>query len=129
MMTEGFVLAMLGIMEAILTSVVTFLLTRRKYRVEVHGGEIENSGHQIDNEQNKLDFYIKLVSDNKQKLDELSDENKDLRKQVAEMRSVVFGMLGQICTDMICQSRKFDQEQCPYYEQLFKLNRDGAETE
>lgn len=129
MMTEGFILAMLGIIEAVLTSVVTFLLTRRKYKTEVVGNE-------IDNKHKDLSFYIDLVNDNKQKLDELQyenkelrDENKELRKEMAEMRSVVFGMLQQVCTDMMCQSRKFDQQQCPYYETIFNLKRDGTETE
>lgn len=128
-METGVLLAIVGQMETIIAAIVTFFLTRRKYRVEVEGGKIENSGHQIDNKHNDLDFYIKLVSDNEVRLDDLSQENKDLRKEVAEMRSVVFGMLSQICTDMMCQHRKFDQETCPYYDTIFKMKKDGTETE
>lgn len=123
-MESGIILALIGLAEAVITSVVTFLLTRRKYKTEVHGGEIENDGHQIDNKHNDLDFYIKLANDNKEKLDELSDENKELRKEVAELRQVMFGMLQQICTDMMCQKRKFDQEQCPYYETIFSFRKE-----
>lgn len=126
---ESIILALVGLGEAIITAIVTFLLTRRKYKTEVQGGQIENEGHQIDNRHNDLDFYIKLANDNKEKLDELSVENRDLRKEMAEMRAVVFGMLQQICTDMMCQNRKFDQQSCPYYEKVFNLQRDGAEIQ
>lgn len=126
-MESGILLALIGIGEAILTSIVTFLLTRRKYKTEVQGGQIENTGHEIDNKHNDLDFYIKLANDNKEKLKELSQENRDLRKEMAEMRTVVFGMLQQVCTDILCQERKFDQEQCPYYETIFKLHDENRE--
>lgn len=66
-----------------------------------------------------------MVNDNKLQLKELQEQNQYLRREIAEMRSVVFGMLSQICTDVMCQNRKFDQEQCPYYEMLFKLKKDG----
>lgn len=121
---EGIILAFIGIVEAVITSLITFILTRRKYKAEVKGSEIENDGHQIDNSHNTLDFYIKLVDDNKKKLDELQVENQYLRQEMAEMRTVVFGMLSQICTDMMCQNRKFDQASCPYYDKVFKLQTD-----
>ena len=124
-MDNTILLALIGLGEAVITSVVTFLLTRRKYKTEVKGSEIQNDGMQIDNDQKDLQFYIQMVNDNKLQLKELQEQNQYLRREVAEMRSVVFGMLSQICTDMMCQNRKFDQEQCPYYEMLFKLKKDG----
>lgn len=129
-MDNTILLALIGLGEAVITSVVTFLLTRRKYKTEVKGSEIQNDGMQIDNDQKDLQFYIQMVNDNKLQLKELQEQNQYLRREVAEMRSVVFGMLSQICTDVMCQNRKFDQEQCPYYEMLFKLKKDGeSETE
>ena len=124
-MDNTILLALIGLGEAVIISVVTFLLTRRKYKTEVKGSEIQNDGMQIDNDQKDLQFYIQMVNDNKLQLKELQEQNQYLRREVAEMRSVVFGMLSQICTDMMCQNRKFDQEQCPYYEMLFKLKKDG----
>lgn len=121
-MDNTVLLALIGIAEMVITSVVTFLLTRRKYKTEVVGNE-------IDNKHKDLAFYIDLANDNKQKLDELQEENKELRnenrelrKEMAEMRSVVFGMLSQICTDMMCQKRVFDKEQCPYFGTIFNLS-------
>lgn len=127
-MSEAILLAIIGIAEMVLTSVVTFLLTRRKYRNEVKEGQIHNDGYQIENDEKKFDLYVKMINDNEMRIDNLQEENRDLRRQVAEMRSVVFGMLQQVCTDMMCQSRKFDQQQCPYYDTLFSL-RKNDETE
>jgi len=42
---EGIILAFIGIVEAVVTSLITFVLTRRKYKAEVKGNEIENDGH------------------------------------------------------------------------------------
>lgn len=119
-MDSTVLLSLIGLGEAIITSVVTFLLTRRKYKTEVKGGEIENQGNQIDNDRKDLQFYIDMVEDNKAQLAELQKENREQRREIAEMRSVVFSMLQQICTDMMCQSRQFDREKCPYYDQIFK---------
>lgn len=69
-----------------------------------------------------------MINDNKQKMDELSKENFELRREMAELRSVVFSMLQQICTDMMCQNREFDREKCPYYETIFKQAREAGET-
>lgn len=128
-MESGILFTIIGVVEGVLTAVVTFLLTRRKYSAEVKGNEIDNDGHKIENEHRDLDFYIKMTKDNKVKLNELSDENMDLRRQVAEMRSIVLGMLQQICTDMMCQNRKFDAQSCPYYNNIFKTNKQQEETD
>lgn len=127
-MDSTIILSLIGLGEAVITSLVTFLLTRRKYKTEVKEGEIHNDGYQIENDEKKFDLYVKMINDNNIRIDELQEENRDLRRQVAEMRSVVFSMLQQICTDMMCQNRKFDQAQCPYYDTLFKLNQTQNEN-
>lgn len=43
-MDNTILLALIGLGEAVITSVVTFLLTRRKYKTEVKGSEIQNDG-------------------------------------------------------------------------------------
>lgn len=122
-MDNTILLALIGIFEMIFTSLVTFLLTRRKYRNEVKEGEIHNDGYKIDNDEKKFNLYIKMINENEKRIDRLQKENDNLSLQIAEMRSVVFGMLQQVCTDMMCQNRKFDQASCPYYDTVFKLNK------
>ena len=128
-MDNTILLALIGIFEMILTSLVTFLLTRRKYRNEVKEGEIHNDGYKIDNDEKKFNLYIKMINENEKRIDRLQKENDNLSLQIAEMRSVVFGMLQQVCTDMMCQNRKFDQASCPYYDTVFKLNKDDDTEE
>lgn len=128
-MDNTILLALIGIFEMVLTSLVTFLFTRRKYKNEVKEGEIHNDGYKIDNDEKKFNLYIKMINENEKRIDRLQKENDDLSLQIAEMRSVVFGMLQQVCTDMMCQNRKFDQASCPYYDTVFKLNKGEDDTE
>lgn len=128
-MDNTILLALIGIFEMVLTSLVTFLLTRRKYKNEVKEGEIHNDGYKIDNDEKKFNLYIKMINENEKRIDRLQNENDNLSLQIAEMRSVVFGMLQQVCTDMMCQNRKFDQASCPYYDTVFKLNKEEDDTE
>lgn len=128
-MDNTILLALIGIFEMVLTSLVTFLFTRRKYKNEVKEGEIHNDGYKIDNDEKKFNLYIKMINENEKRIDRLQKENDNLSLQIAEMRSVVFGMLQQVCTDMMCQNRKFDQASCPYYDTVFKLNKGEDDTE
>lgn len=128
-MDDTILLALIGIFEMVITSLVTFLLTRRKYKNEVKEGEIHNDGYKIDNDEKKFNLYIKMINENEKRIDRLQKENDNLSLQIAEMRSVVFGMLQQVCTDMMCQNRKFDQASCPYYDTVFKLNKEEDDTE
>lgn len=75
-----------------ITSLVTFLFTRRKYNAEAHGTEIENV-------QKTLQTYIDIVEDNKKRIDmyqselercdkeifALRTENRDLRNQLQNL--------------------------------------------
>lgn len=128
-MYNTILLTLIGIFEMAITSLVTFLFTRRKYKNEVKEGEIHNDGYKIDNDEKKFNLYIKMINENEKRIDRLQKENDDLSLQVAEMRSVVLGMLQQVCTDMMCQNRKFDQASCPYYDTVFKLNNEEDDTE
>jgi cell division protein YceG involved in septum cleavage len=92
-MDNTILLALIGIFEMVLTSLVTFLFTRRKYKNEVKEGEIHNDGYKIDNDEKKFNLYIKMINENEKRIDRLQKENDNLSLQIAEMRSVVFGML------------------------------------
>jgi chromosome segregation ATPase len=75
-----------------ITSLVTFLFTRRKYLAEVKGSDLENL-------QKSLQIYIDIVEDNKKRIDlyqaeiercnkevfALRTENRDLRNQLQSL--------------------------------------------
>ena len=77
-MNEAISLAIIGIVELIITSVVTFLLTKRKYHNEVKEGEIHNDGYKIENDEKKFDLYVKMINENEKHIDRLQEKNNNL---------------------------------------------------
>lgn len=59
----------------LITTIVSWFLAKKKYNVEVDGNVIENM-------QKSLDFYDKLSSDNKQRLEKAIEENKEMRSEM-----------------------------------------------
>lgn len=116
-MDNSILLALVGIGEAVITGIVTFLLTKKKYQSEV-------DGNIIDNMKESLEFYKQLSDDNKQRLEEVLEKNKRLEDEVDELRKVVFGMMSQICTDIMCQSRKAELSQLPLHGPSKALSED-----
>ena len=89
--TSTFIEALLG--TGVVSTVTTYLVTRKKYLTEVKTDELENL-------RRTLNLYIDIVEDNKKRLDDyqeqltkmnsrvtmLTDENISLRKEVKELR-------------------------------------------
>lgn len=92
--------AILG--TGILSTIVTFFLTRKKYLAEVSTIDIESM-------RKSLDFYIDMVDDNKkrieyyqneiercnQEMSKLRNENIDLRKQLQEVSNQVMYLMSK----------------------------------
>lgn len=106
-MTEAIILALIGIGEAIITAIVTFKLTKRKYNSEVDNNVINNM-------KESLDFYKQLSDDNKRRLDEVLQKNDKLESEVDDLRKQLFALMSQICTRVMCQERIIDPAICPY---------------
>ena len=101
-----------GIITNVVTGFFSWFLTRRKYNVEVKANDISNM-------QDSLEFYKKLSDDNKARLEDLLESNKELREQnsrletkcdkleekLDEMKSEVIKFMGQICLNMDCTLR------------------------
>lgn len=109
-MTE-LLIALIGVAGTILSSVLTFIFTKKKYHAEVDDNIIQNM-------QKSLDFYKKLSDDNSKRLEDVLQRNRQLEAEVADLRKIVLGMVTQICTDIMCQHRQIDQSACKYYEAL-----------
>lgn len=89
-----------------ISSLVTFLLARRKYLAEVKGSDLENL-------QKSLKIYIDIVEDNKKRIDlyqaeiercnkevfALRTENRDLRNQ---LQSLSLQIIRQTTPKPIC---------------------------
>lgn len=110
-----------------ISSLTAWFLARKKYIKEVEAMHIKNK-------QSDLDFYEDLSDDNRKRLHDLIDENRELReenirireenaqirvenaairaenaqmlKEVSEIKAVVNKMLDSVCVTMTCQMRK-----------------------
>lgn len=90
--------ALIGIMTSGATSWITWFLTKKKYNAEVDGAL-------LDNMKESLNFYKELSEDNKRRLEDVLDRNKQLEKEVSDLRRQVTAMLSTICTDLTCRHR------------------------
>ena len=90
-----------GLLTTIISSWTTWFFTRRKYNSEVDSNLINNM-------KESLDFYEKLSTDNRERLEEVLKRNAELEQEVGELRKQLFNLMSSICTDLTCQLRKRD---------------------
>ena len=88
-----------GLLTSIISSWTTWFFARRKYNSEVDSNLINNM-------KESLDFYEKLSSDNRERLEEVLKRNTELEQEVGELRKQLFNLMSSICTDLTCQLRK-----------------------
>lgn len=88
-----------GLLTTIISSWTTWFFARRKYNSEVDSNLINNM-------KESLDFYEKLSTDNKERLEEVLKRNAELEQEVGELRKQLFNLMSSICTDFTCQLRK-----------------------
>lgn len=114
-MTE-ILIAVIGVVSTTAGSWLSWFLARKKYNSEVDNNVISNM-------EASLEFYQKLSTDNKERLDSALQENKELRveitslqedninlrKEIEDLKSAVIQLTTQICTDLTCQFRVMSQ--------------------
>lgn len=88
-----------GLLTTIISSWTTWFFARRKYNSEVDNNLINNM-------KESLDFYEKLSTDNRERLEEVLKRNTELEQEVGELRKQLFNLMSSICTDLTCQLRK-----------------------
>ncbi len=99
----------------ILTTIVTHILTKRKYKAEVDKLSTEVQGDTIGNMDKSLEFYEKWVSNTNKRLDEvlrnqdrLIGENASLRDELNTVKEQTTRMSALLCTDLPCTKRVQD---------------------
>lgn len=87
------VMAIVGVICTGLSSLVTFLLTKRKYTVEV-------DSQQIKNVEDSFELYKKIMTDaikvQDDKIAILQKENDSLRNQVNQLQKIMIDMIGNL---------------------------------
>ena len=89
----------IGLITTIVSGWTSWLFARKKYDSEVDSNLISNM-------KESLDFYEKLSSDNRERLEEVLKRNAELEQEISELRKQMFNLMSSICTDLTCQLRK-----------------------
>lgn len=102
---------------AIAGTVVSHLLTKKKFIGEVEKLKAETDSDTIENMDKSLDFYEKFVEATNKRLDEvlhnqgrLITENNSLKEQVTEMDTKMSKLTSIICTKLTCVHREVDED-------------------
>lgn len=115
-MNEIIITSLIGLFTTIVSGISSWLLAKKKYNAEVDHSI-------IDNMKESLEFYQNLSNDNKDRLtealaenkqlrqdmDRISEENKELKRDIVQLRNQIVGLATSICTDLSCQLRKREQ--------------------
>jgi Mlc titration factor MtfA (ptsG expression regulator) len=100
-MNEVLLTGGVSILTSTISSIITWILARRKYNAEVNSTLISNL-------EETLEFYKKLSDDNKKRLDETIQRSTQLEVQVASLKDQIITMMNSICMDLSCTLRKRD---------------------
>lgn len=88
-----------GLVSTIVSGWTSWFFARRKYNSEVDNNLINNM-------KESLDFYEKLSTDNRERLEEVLKRNAELEQEIRDLRKQMFSLMNSICTDLTCQLRK-----------------------
>lgn len=70
---------------SIVTGLVTYLTTRRKYNAEIHGLRMNTDKTELENHKSMLDYYKMMFDDMSAKQKSLLDENRLLNAKINEL--------------------------------------------
>ena len=88
----------IGLVTTIVSGWTSWFFARKKYDSEVDSNLINNM-------KESLDFYEKLSTDNRERLEEVLKRNTKLEKEIGELRKQVFEVMTKICLNLECAVR------------------------
>ena len=87
-----------GLITSIVSSWTAWFFARKKYNSEVDLNLVEKM-------EKSLEFYRNLSDDNRARLEEITERNNELEKEVPELRKQVLNLTMNICMDLTCSNR------------------------
>ena len=87
-----------GLITSIVSSWTAWFFARKKYNSEVDLNLVEKM-------EKSLEFYRNLSDDNRARLEEITERNNELEKEVADLRKQVLNLTMNICMDLTCSNR------------------------
>ena len=98
-MDSTIIVALIGVVSTF----ITYFLTKRKYNAEVSSKEIENMS-------SSFDLYKKMTNETitaqNKKIELLQRENSELKEQVNHLQLQIASLLDAICYDTTCKLRR-----------------------
>jgi hypothetical protein len=116
---EIIVTSVIGVICTALSSLVTWLFTRRKYNTEVEHNSIENM-------EGSLEFYEKLSASNNKILAEVLKKSEELAKSNVELLIEVQNLRAQI--GILTEILKNEVSNVDFEKYGIKINDDGTLT-
>lgn len=109
-MISTIITALIGLICTVASSTVTFLLTKRKYDIEVDTQQIENMSKSFDVYKKTMSETFEMqnqkISMQEETIKQLQEDNNDLRRQVHNLQIQMAQMFNAICYDTTCKLRK-----------------------
>ena len=100
-MASEIIITLVGLFCTTVSSIVTFILTRRKYNTEVDSQQIENM-------EKSFDIYKKMMEESmavqNKRIDQLQKENDNLRQQVYQLQQQLISHAGRYIAPSTAQS-------------------------
>ena len=87
-----------GLITSIVSSWTAWFFARKKYNSEVDLNLVEKM-------EKSLEFYRNLSDDNRARLEEITERNNELEKEVQEFSKQVLTLTMNICMDLTCAHR------------------------
>lgn len=96
-MASEVIVTLTGLLCTVISSIVTFILTKRKYNTEVDSQQIQNMS-------DSFDIYKKMMeetfSSQNKKIEILQKENDSLRQQVNQLQLQMINLIGNTAYTM-----------------------------
>lgn len=102
-MTDTVIVGIIGFVTTITGSIVSWLTSKKKYRVDIDSTEIENL-------KKSLEFYENIVKDNNEKLKFYINLAESNRLEIYRLKDIIHRLLNNSCLDNSCLDRKFYTE-------------------
>lgn len=115
-MDSEIIMALVTLFCSTVSGVVTFILTKRKYTVEVDSQQIQNTDASFELYKKMMEEALSsqkktmenTIEAQDKKIDLLQKENDSLRAQVSQLQMQMINILGNICLDATCERRKMN---------------------
>lgn len=87
-----------GLITSIVSSWTAWFFARKKYNSEVDLNLVEKM-------EKSLEFYKSLSDDNRTRLEEITERNNELEREIKELKEQVLNLTMNICMDLACAHR------------------------